>query len=360
MPEAQLEVDISMPLKAFTLDVAFRAGRRPLAILGASGSGKSMTLGAIAGIVRPQRGRVALNDRVLFDSENGINLPSRKRKVGFLLQDYALFPHMTVVENIAFGLGSGTDGTARRRVEEQIERMGLEGLERRLPRELSGGERQRVALARALATEPEALLLDEPLSALDVHLRSRIERLLFDALGSFSGVSLYVTHNLEEAYRISEEIVVIAEGKRVAFGPKEEIFRRPRKYVVAQVTGCKNFSRARPASDGAVEALDWGCRLAVSEPLLAVRAIGIRAHHLVLGASPDPVNMLPCRVVGATEGPFRTTIYLRLDLPQALPRAFHLQAEVSNETWAQLREHALPGFVFLHPERIMPLEEAPF
>src|SRR5579883_3387766 len=231
----ELLVEIQREFKDFKLEVAFCAGEKTLGILGPSGSGKSMTLRAIAGLETPSRGRIVLNGRTLFDSKRGINLPSRKRRMGFLLQDYALFPHMTVAENIGFGLRHLSRHEAGKRVAEQ--------------------------LARALAIDPEALLLDEPLSALDVHLRSQMEALLIETLSTFRGVSLYVTHNLEEAYRISEEIVVISKGKEIALGPKEEIFRHPRTFTVAQVTGCKNFSRARQRSADEVEALDWGCQL---------------------------------------------------------------------------------------------------
>jgi ABC-type sulfate/molybdate transport systems ATPase subunit len=241
-------------MKGFHLEVAFGAGAKTLGILGPSGSGKSMTLRCIAGLDTPDGGEIVLNGRTLFDSKRGINLPSQKRRIGFLLQDYALFPHMTVEENIAFGLHHLQRDEARRRVREQMVRVQLEGLEARYPRQLSGGQQQRAALARALAIDPEVLLLDEPLSAMDVHLRSHMEALLLETLSGFQGVSLYVTHNLEEAYRIAEEIVVISNGQEIALGRKEDIFRHPPNYTAAQVTGCKNFSRARSVAPDTVGA----------------------------------------------------------------------------------------------------------
>lgn len=350
----ELRVEIQKKFKGFRLEVAFRAGDKTLGILGPSGSGKSMTLRCIAGLETPSFGRIVLNGRALFDSEHGINLPSRARRVGFLLQDYALFPHMTVAENVGFGLRHLPRSKARRSVEEQIARVQLEGLEGRFPRQLSGGQQQRAALARALATAPEALLLDEPLSALDVYLRSQMETLLVETLGAYKGVSLYVSHNLEEVYRISEEIVVISEGKEVAFGPKDEVFRHPPGFTVAQVTGCKNFSRARAISGDQIEALDWGCVLRVCSSIPeGLQHAGIRAHHLEISAEPDGFNTFPCELVRVIEGPFRMTLYLRLLTSNAPPSHHHLQAEVTRERWSCLKSHPFPWNVRLAPERIM-------
>ncbi|MGH9407339.1 MAG: sulfate/molybdate ABC transporter ATP-binding protein [Terriglobia bacterium] len=353
-----LEVEIQKRMKGFRLEVDFRAGARTVGVLGPSGSGKSMTLRCIAGHDVPDRGRILLNGRALFDSESGVNVVPRRRRMGFLLQDYALFPHMTVEENIAFGLRSIPRREARRSVAEQIARLQLSGLERRYPRQLSGGQQQRVALARALAIEPEVLLLDEPLSALDVHLRSQMEALLVETLSVFPGASLYVTHNLEEAYRIAEEIVVLSEGREIAVGPKEEIFRRPPNYTTAKVTGCKNFSRARIGPGDTVDALDWGCALRVETA--AARPcgwVGIRAHHLGFSEGPAAENTFPCKLIRAIEGPFRMTLYLSLLLPGS-PRAHHhLQAEVTKEAWELLKAHDSPLYVHLDPARLMLMKD---
>src|SRR5208282_5984787 len=158
----------------FSLDVSFTADDEPLAILGPSGAGKTMLLRCIAGLERPDRGLITLNDRVLLDTERRIRIPARDRRVGMLFQHYALFPNCTVAENIAFGLHHLPREERTRRLAALVDRTHAGGLEHRYPRELSGGEQQRVALARAFSIEPEALLLDEPLSALDTHLRSQI------------------------------------------------------------------------------------------------------------------------------------------------------------------------------------------
>lgn len=350
----ELNVELHRRLKGFELQAAFRAGEKTLGILGPSGSGKSMTLRCIAGLEHSVEGRIMLNGRPLFDSSRGVNVPSRKRRVGFLLQDFALFPHMTVAENVAFGIRDLPRAQARKRVEEQLARVQLSGFESRSPRELSGGERQRVALARALATDPEILLLDEPLSALDVHLRSRMEALLVETLAEYRGISLYVTHNLEEAYRICDELVVMSRGREIACGPKERIFRHPSTFTVAQVTGCKNFSRARLAPSGKIEALDWGCELSVCEQVPEqLEYAAIRAHHITFCPDHAAANSLPCVLVRAIEGPFRMTLYLRLLTLRAPERHHHLQAEITREDWARLHETPAPWYASLHQDRVM-------
>ena len=261
-PNMSLEVAIEKNVPGFRLAVEFTADGAPLGLLGPSGSGKTMTLRAIAGLETPDRGRIVLHGRVLFDSEQGINVPARARRIGLLFQNYALFPHLTVSENIAFGLRDLPDAEKNRRVTEQLAAAHLDGFAERYPATLSGGEQQRVALARALAIEPAALLLDEPFSALDTHLRGALERQLRETLASYGGSTLFVSHNLEEAYRVCEKLVVLARGSVAAQGLKEEIFRHPPTLEVARVTGCKNFSRARRMADGRVEALDWGCAFA--------------------------------------------------------------------------------------------------
>ena len=178
-----------------------------------------------------------------------------------LFQHYALFPHRTVAQNIAFGLHDLPHDEQSARTAALVSRTHLAGLEQRYPRELSGGEQQRTALARALAIQPEALLLDEPLSALDTHLRGQVEAQLQETFATFRRPALLVTHNMEEAYRLGEQLLVLARGRVAAFGPKEEIFRRPPSSEVARLTGCKNISRAQPNPDGTMQALDWNCQL---------------------------------------------------------------------------------------------------
>lgn len=358
-----LEVAIEKNVPGFRLAVKFTADGAPLGLLGPSGSGKTMTLRAIAGLETPDRGRIVLHGRVLFDSERRIDVPARARSIGLLFQNYALFPHLTVAENIAFGLRSLQDTERNRRVAEQIAAAHLDGLAGRYPATLSGGEQQRVALARALAIEPAALLLDEPFSALDTHLRSALERQLRETLASYRGSTLFVSHNLEEAYRVCEKLVVLANGNVAAQGPKEEIFRHPPTLEVARVTGCKNFSRARRLSDGRVEALDWGCTLRVAQEFAKpLEHVAIRAHHVRIHPArklnlENSENVFPCWLAAMTETPFRVTLDLRIATPPASPADFHLQAEVFKQEWESFRNLPQPWEIELAADRVFLLPD---
>jgi molybdate transport system permease protein len=357
-----LDVQIEKELPEFQLNVSFCASEAPLSILGASGAGKTMLLQCIAGLQRPGRGRVALNGRILFDSQQGIRLPARQRRIGMVFQNYALFPHHTVAENIAFGLTGLSREERAARLSALIARTHLEGLTGRYPQVLSGGEQQRTALARALAIDPEALLLDEPLSALDTHLRSQVEAQLQEAFAAYRRPTLLVTHNIEEAYRLGEQLLVLSRGRVAAFGPKEEVFRRPPTREVAQLTGCKNFSRARMNADGSVEALDWNCRLRVEQTFSKPPAfLGIRAHHIhFVESMPEGTsseNVLPCWLVRASETPFRITLYLSLRPPLAETSAYDLQAEVFKEKWQRFRDLPHPWHVRLSPDSLFLMPE---
>lgn len=353
-----LEVQIAKKLRDFTLDVSFSADSEPLSILGPSGAGKTMLLRCIAGLERPDRGRITLNDRVLFDSEQHVQIPVRERCVGLLFQHYALLPHRTVEENVAFGLRSLPAADRATRVKDLIARTHLIGLESRYPRELSGGEQQRAALARALAIEPEALLLDEPLSALDTHLRSQMEAQLQETFAAYKRPALLVTHNVEEAYRLGEHLLVLSRGRVSASGAKEEIFRHPPTAEVARLTGCKNFSRARALSSGLVEALDWGCQLRVRQSIARpVAHVGIRAHYIDFvepsDANTATENTFPCWLVRSSETPFRITLYLHLQRPSGDGVAHHLQAEVYKEKWERFRDRPFPWHVRLSADQLV-------
>lgn len=358
-----LEVRFRKRLASFTLAPDFSCGAEPLAILGPSGAGKSMTLGCIAGLERPDEGSIRLNGRTLFDSKAGINIPARRRGIGLLFQNYALFPHLTVIQNVAFGAEHMPRSERRTRAQRQIADVHLDGLEHRLPRELSGGEQQRAALARALAIEPQALLLDEPLSALDTYLRSRIEQQLITTLAQFRKPALYVTHNIEEAYRVSAKLVVLAKGKVVANGAREEVFRDPPNLEVALLTGLKNFSRARAVGSGSIEALDWNCVLNCASARQANAAyIGIRAHHIGFAfreSKPNATgtNVFPCWLVRVSETPFHATLYLYLHEPPQTEGPYHLQAEVTKEQWALFRTRPQPWSAVLPPEALLVLPE---
>ena len=236
-----LSVDIEKKLGAFTLHSKFEAPDETMALLGASGCGKSMTLKCIAGIVTPDRGRIVLGDRVLFDSEKKINLPPQQRKVGYLFQQYALFPNMSVEQNILCGIRSGDKAEKRRVLAEKIRMFRLEGLEKEHPAQLSGGQQQRVALARAVVIEPSVLLFDEPLSNLDAKLRESMRdelRALQQRLGI---TSLYVTHDQSEAMAISDKVVIMKDGVICQQGTPQEIYEQPASRFVANFIGKANF-----------------------------------------------------------------------------------------------------------------------
>ena len=234
-----LIVDIRKGLGPTSLHACFTvAAGESLALLGPSGSGKSVTLKCIAGILRPDEGHIELDGAVLFDSAGHIDLPPQKRRVGYLFQQYALFPHMTVEQNIAAALPD----RARREKElpELLRRFRLEGVARQKPRTLSGGEQQRAALARLLASHPRCILLDEPLSALDAPLRAQLELELQLALEDFSGPMVWVTHDRGEAWRNCREVCVIHHGRTRPPRAKEDLFRAPRDLVEAQMGGVEN------------------------------------------------------------------------------------------------------------------------
>lgn len=210
--------------------MAFTAGQETLGILGGSGSGKSMTLLCLAGVETPTRGRIVLNGRTLFDADQQINLPCYQRRVSLVFQNYALFPHLTIAQNIAFGLDHLPKLLRQQQVTQQLTIMELEGLGDRFPHQISGGQQQRVALARALAIEPELLLLDEPFSALDTHLRSQMEQQLLATLTSYRGITLFVTHNLEEVYRLCENLMVMSGVGRSLLGQSIKSLNIPKPF----------------------------------------------------------------------------------------------------------------------------------
>lgn len=236
---------------AITVDITLDLRGELAVLFGPSGSGKSTLLNMVAGIVKPDEGRIEINGRPVFDRERGIDLPMRARRVGYLFQDYALFPHMTVEENIAYGLKGLDYGSIRRRVAELISVMGLDGYGQSWPAEISGGQKQRVALARSLAVAPEVLLLDEPLSALDLPARERLRFDLLSILQEFQIMTVLVTHDLEEAYLMAKEIAVMDGGRILQVGCREEVLHRPRTRRVAEHTGAKNILRGVITAEGA-------------------------------------------------------------------------------------------------------------
>jgi molybdate ABC transporter permease protein len=354
--EAGLLVDIEKQLPNFQLSTTFTAQQETLGLLGGSGSGKSMTLRCIAGVETPTQGRITLNGHTLFDSEFQINVPSHRRKVSLVFQNYALFPHMTVAQNIGFGLQHLSKVLRSQQVNQYLARLQLQELGDRYPHQLSGGQQQRVALARALATEPEALLLDEPFSALDTYLRSQVEQQLIKTLSTYSGVTLFVTHNLEEAYRVCENLMVMSGGRPIAFDHKQQVFDQPRTVRVAQLTGCKNFSQSVAIAPDLIEAIDWGVKLQVTRAIPSgFTDVGIRAHQIRIMSQSHPHlnNEFPCWLTATSETPHRMTLFLKLNTQPQDRQDYHLQAEVFKEKWRSLQDQPFPWYVQLDPQSLI-------
>ena len=345
MDNKLLKVNIQKKLKEFDLEVDFELRNGRLGILGPSGCGKSMTLKSIAGIVNPDDGIVSLttdNETIYFDSSKKINLKPQKRNVGYLFQNYALFPNMTVEENIAVGLSKGEN---KKTVAEMIKRFHLDGLEKRYPRQLSGGQQQRVALARILAYGPDVILLDEPFSAMDTFLKEQLRLELLNSLNDFEGFSIMVTHDRDEAFQFCDELIVLDEGKIIAKGDTYEIFENPRKVQVARLTGCKNISKIEIIDDYHLKSLDWGVIFEVAERISSnITHIGIRAHNFS-AAEKDDVNVLDTKDSSILEMPFEWEITL------------------ANGLWwkydKQIYDHEfeIPKYLKVDPKDIILLEE---
>ena len=248
----------------FTLDAAWSSDQPIVALVGPSGSGKTLTLQCIAGLITPDSGRIVSAERTLFDSGEGINVRPQQRRIGYVFQGYALFPHMTVEQNVSYGLRArasrfgAVHESCTDRTKDIIERLGLRAVTSRYPGELSGGQQQRVALARALATDPDVLLLDEPFSALDAPLRRELSAELSQTLRDWGKLAVLVTHDLPEAYQIADMVVLYEHGGTTGAVSKNDLLWHPSSERVARLIGARNILRATIAdSSGDSIVLDW-------------------------------------------------------------------------------------------------------
>lgn len=257
-----ISVDIKKQYGNFSLDVSFEMGNEVLALFGESGCGKSTILKCIAGIVKPDAGRIALEEKVLFDSEKRINLIPQKRNLGYLSQNYALFPNMTVAQNISCGIHGRKDVE---KIDSMIRAMHLEGMEKKYPSQLSGGQQQRTALARILIGEPDILMLDEPFSALDTHLRYQMEHEVRAVIRRFGKPVLLVSHDSAEVYRLSDRIAVIKDGHIEKLSDRRDVYLDPSTINGARLTGYRNISLIKHMEDGSIFAQDWGMKLNVAD-----------------------------------------------------------------------------------------------
>ena len=323
-----LIVDIRKQLGEFQLDVHLQAEHETLALLGASGCGKSVTLRCIAGILKPDEGHIELDDAVLFDSAARVNLPPQRRRIGYLFQQYALFPHMTVRQNIAVAVKDRAKHDAV--TAEKLRQFHLEDAADKLPRQISGGQQQRTALARIFASGPAAILLDEPFSALDSYLKYQLETELYDTLEQFPGSVLWVSHDRSEVWRNCPRVCVIDRGKSSPVDSVRHLFESPETESAARLSGCKNFARALPDGES-VLLPEWNLTLHCGRTVPPeVHVVGIRSHHLFPVAAPAE-NTISCSVIRTIDDVFGIIILL---LPEsAVPGAPFLRMELSRETW---------------------------
>ncbi|MBO4265989.1 MAG: ATP-binding cassette domain-containing protein [Lachnospiraceae bacterium] len=342
-----LSVIIQKTLPDFVLDVAFECNSKRIGILGASGCGKSLTLRSIAGIIKPDDGRISFNDTVWFDKDRKINVRTAKRNVGYLFQNYALFPNMTVGENVAAALhGAGKNAAGKRSLTEILERFELSNIKDHRPDELSGGQQQRTALARIMACDPELLLLDEPFSAMDTFLREGMRLELIRLLDEYGKTAIIVSHDRDELYQMCDHMILMDNGRIISAGATRKIFEHPGTPAVARLTGCKNISRIQKLEDHRIKALDWNGLELITADFVSddITHAGIRAHDFVPGNC--GVNDILCENASVSSLPFEMFVTLECGL-----------------WWKQSRDHSdtgddhLPQYISIPPERIILMKD---
>ena len=349
-----IELSLQKRFPGFQLDVAWTAGDEVVALFGPSGAGKSLTLNCLAGLVRPDAGRIVVNGRVFDDVERGVRLPPRARRLGYVFQGYALFPHLSVAENVGFGLADQPRAARRRRTADVLDRLGLADVAGRHPRELSGGQQQRVALGRALASDPELLLLDEPLSALDAPLRRQLREELGRVIREWGKAVVLVTHDLAEAYQLGERLVLYDGGRVVQAAPKGELLLRPASETVARLIGMRNIVRGtvvKASTDRieiawrghSVEAVNSLTRPFLAPPGTPV-AFFVRPEYVRLirkdRAGVDPghhMNLLTGTIVGEVDQGTAWTLLFRVDAPGEASQGTHdLEVEIPKLVYEML------------------------
>ncbi len=346
-----LKVKIKKQLNAFTLDVDFNVENEIFAILGASGCGKSMTLKCIAGVETPDSGYIELDGQVLFDSEKNINLSPRKRHSGYLFQNYALFPNMTVFENIAFVV-SGSKENKSKTAEEYIQRFHLQGLESIYPANLSGGQQQRVAFARILAAQSRLLMLDEPFSALDSYLKWQLELELGDLLEKYKKTTLFISHNRDEVYRLCNHVAVMSNGHIETVSDKYGIFDDPQTLTAAVLTGCKNTSKAHKIDEHYLYAVDWQLELFTAQQVPDdLSYVGFRAHFFEPTTAQQQVNCFSAQIIKVIEDTFSYIIMIRPHDKESLL----LRWELEKDAWVRLRDK--PIFLTIPEDKLILLKK---
>ncbi len=307
-----LEIAIKKHLPSFDLDVSFTASRGVFGLLGASGCGKTMTMRCIAGIESPDEGHIVVNDEVFFDSETGINLSAQQRKTALLFQNYMLFPNLTVADNVAAGIPRQLPAEERRQlVERELTRFDVNHFAKRYPAQLSGGQQQRVALARMLAARPGILMLDEPFSALDAHLKDLLEQNLSSLFEAFEGTILYVSHDIDEAVRFCDTIAVMEDGRVREIDAARSLVDHPQSIAALKLSGVKNVARVQRRDAHTVYCPQWGIELTCPDTVGEdVQAVGVRAFHIERATAPGE-NVFRMRVDRAIDSRFDRLSLLR-------------------------------------------------
>lgn len=303
-----LRLDFTLPARAFDVELALDVERETFALVGPSGAGKTTALRVVSGLARPARGRVACADETWFDSETRVDLNPEQRSVGYVFQEYALFPHLTVEQNVAFGGG---------RADRLLRRLGIEHLAKAKPRELSGGERQRVALARALARNPRVLLLDEPMAALDPHTRASVRAELHDLLRELGLPTLLVTHDFEDAAALADRVGVLVDGRLRQVGTPAELLGAPSDPYVARLAGANVLPGVAAAAPNGLTAvlLDAGPTIYAADPSVGRSEVVVYPWDVSLAReAPDDsaLNHVRDEIVSLTPLGNRARVRLRL------------------------------------------------
>lgn len=344
-----LIVDIEKKLKDMTLKIAFETAGpgQVTGILGASGCGKSVTLKCIAGIMTPDKGKIILNGRILFDSDKKIQVRPQERHAGYLFQSYALFPNMTVQQNVELVL-AGTKPERAETAMKYLELLHVADLAKNNPQRLSGGQQQRVALARILASNPDVLMLDEPFSALDYYLKEKLQIELMETLKEYRGEILMVTHNRDEIYRLCSQMCVLDQGRVVTAGATGEVFQNPGTVAAAKLTGCKNIEKVQVLSGHTLSVPAWNMVLKLKKEIPAgTDAIGIRAHYFRRLKPGEGGNRLLCRCRQLLEDPFEVTVILENGIWWKIPK----------DVWAKDYGCQVPEQIIIPDESILFLRQ---